>query len=90
MTLTEFTQTISILCQIHDCSVTSWIRSEARNESVGGVSGSRHMLKNGGKACDVVPDNSDLIKRNLLIVDARKLGLVCLDETDHVHIHDNP
>ena len=90
MTVTEFTYSIYVLCQLHQCSVTSWVRSEERNTKVGGVAGSRHMIKNGGKACDLVPDINDKGVREMLIEDAAALGMTALDETDHVHIHDNP
>lgn len=90
MTTTEFTQSILSLCRIHNCSVTSWVRTPEHNTVVGGVEGSRHMIKNGGKAMDLVPSPNDSETREMLIIDGKSLGLVCIDETTHVHIHDNP
>jgi len=48
------------------------------------------MTKNGGKAMDLALDTNTLHNRQRLIDDGTAVGLTCLDETDHVHIHDNP
>jgi hypothetical protein len=85
MTLNTFIMLISALCTIHDCSVTSWIRTAKRNAAVGGTPHSRHIS---GFACDLVPDVPN--ERQELIRHAQLLGLQPVDEGDHIHIeYDN-
>ena len=62
-------------------SVTSWIRTEKRNNDVGGNSSSYHKL---GLAVDVVCDYERDI--TTLINNAKRLGLGVLKEGDHIHI----
>ncbi len=88
MTFSEFSVTLRTLCIVFQCSETSGIRTELRNGLVNGVSGSRHQIKNGGKARDLVPD--DETEKPRLIAAAIALGFYAQDEGDHVHIHDNP
>lgn len=76
-----FLMMVQVLATIHTASVTSWIRTPARNKRVGGGEASRHLV---GMACDLVCDNpennADLIKH------ARALGLDAVNEGDHIHI----
>jgi hypothetical protein len=88
--LSEFRLLVYALCRIHDCSETSGIRTLHRSALVGGAPQSRHLVRFGGKAADVVPDDNSSAARGLVVRDARKLGLTALDESDHVHIHDFP
>lgn len=81
MTLGDFAHAVSIYCAITNASVTSWIRSAARNERVGGVKYSSHQV---GLGADVVYDIP-------LDVDGRKewakrLNLKLIVESDHDHI----
>ncbi len=62
-------------------SVTSWIRSGARNRRVGGNPNSRHLL---GLAVDVVLDRPADTK--VFMSDCRRLGLRAIDEGDHIHV----
>ena len=71
------------LCLIFGCSETSGYRTKKRNKRVGGHPKSRHMK---GKARDIVPDNPK--DKSVVVKAARKLGLVALDEWNHVHIHE--
>ena len=88
MSYSEFAFTMRILCELFDCSISSGIRSEKRNTLVGGVAGSRHMLKNGGKAVDLVPDDTSPQQMGRLVKACRTLGFYAQDEGDHVHTHD--
>lgn len=62
-------------------SVTSWGRSVARNQAVGGHPDSMHLYF---CAVDVVLDqDEDPIG---FCAAARRLGLVCLNEPGHLHL----
>lgn len=56
--------------------VTSWFRSPWKNERVGGMWNSLHMI---GWAFDVVPANEATASK------LRKVGLKTLNEGDHIH-----
>ncbi len=88
MTYTEFAITARNLCQLFDASVTSGIRTRQRNSLVGGADESRHQIPYGGKALDLVLDDTN--RKDELAEAARKLGLFALVESDHVHVHDFP
>jgi len=61
-----------------DLTATSWWRSAARNAAVGGHPYSQHLV---GWALDVAgPDQQQFAKR------ARQLGLIAVQEADHVHV----
>lgn len=77
----EFCQAIIHLCALYTCSVTSWIRTPARNKKVGGHERSNHIV---GFGADLVPD--DPAAKPALVAAAWKLGLDAIDEGDHVHI----
>jgi uncharacterized protein YcbK (DUF882 family) len=62
-------------------SVTSWIRTKKRNNTVGGNSSSYHKL---GLAVDIVCDYEEDI--TTLINNAKRLGLGVCKEGDHKHI----
>ena len=87
MTALEFITGVEMLCAGHFCSVTSWIRTEARNRKVGGNVRSRHMLRY-GRAVDLVPDENAAENRRKLLASARALGFRGQDEGDHVHLQD--
>lgn len=76
-----FTKIVLIICRLFDASITSWIRSEKRNADVGGHSLSKHKS---GLAVDIIPD--DPAKKPEIVAHAQKLGLIAVDEGDHVHI----
>lgn len=76
-----FTKEILKLNQCVDFSVTSWIRSKARNEKVGGAAESQHLS---GLAVDIVLDNKK--DKDFLLRKLDKLGYYYLDEPDHIHI----
>lgn len=62
-------------------SVTSWGRTFARNQLVGGVPTSDHLLWN---ALDVVLDDQE--KNPQFEADATKCGIKTLWEGDHYHL----
>ena len=77
----SFTTAILVLAVRFRFSVTSWLRSPARNKSVGGVGDSWHLT---ALAVDVVLDpgeGEEAFRR-----EAARLGLKCLDEGDHLHL----
>jgi uncharacterized protein YcbK (DUF882 family) len=81
MTALEFLQRVLQLAVVVPFSVTSWLRSPARNRAVGGVPTSRHL---DGAAVDVVLDRPE--DREVLRRFANRLGLQVLDEGDHLHL----
>lgn len=81
--ISVFAVKILQLCLLHDCSVSSWVRTAKRNASVGGSIYSQHLL---GLAVDLVPDEPAKIPD--IMRDARRLDLVPIDEWEHKkHIH---
>lgn len=82
----EFIERIRCLCALHDASVTSGPRTVYRNRHVGGHVQSRHLVSRGGMATDLVLDDMSDAARSALVDDAIALGLLPLDEADHVHI----
>jgi hypothetical protein len=64
-------------------SVTSWGRTAQRNArpEIAGKPNSRHLL---WLAVDVVLD--DPAKEADFMTEARRLGLGCLNERDHIHV----
>jgi len=90
MSYSEFAFAIRVLCSLYDASISGGIRSEKRNAGVGGVEGSRHQLKYGGKAVDLVLDDMSPQQMGRLVKACQKLGFYAQDEGDHVHTHDNP
>lgn len=95
--LGDFCVIVWVLCVIHNASETSGRRTLVRSALVGSTaSQSRHLTVNstgqwcGGKARDLALDENTSENRAALVADARKLGLVAIDEDDHVHVHDSP
>jgi hypothetical protein len=82
-TASYFCYKIALLAKNHRISVTSWLRTRRRNAADGGTDNSAHLY---GLAVDVVPD--DAADKPLLIAAAERLGLVALDEGDHVHLRE--
>jgi hypothetical protein len=85
ITLQEFLLTATRLCVEYSCSITSWIRTEARNKRVGGKANSTHLM---GFGLDLVPD--DPARKRSLIDAAHEAGLDAVDEGNHVHIEVDP
>jgi len=81
MTLNAFSFAIVALALEVPFSVTSWIRTPARNSAVGGHPDSFHMC---ALAVDVALDNSQDVEK--LKRRCSRFGLKALDEGDHIHI----
>lgn len=81
MTLTEFTWAVYVYCTLTGASVTSWVRTRARNATLGGVAHSGHLL---GLACDVVYDES--LPRPEREEWAARLRLKLIEEEHHDHL----
>lgn len=79
----EFAEKIFHLAAAFSFSVTSWIRSAARNKAVGGVADSRHLV---GLAVDVVLDEGQ--EKAAFLKAAGSLGLQVIDEGDHLHVQE--
>lgn len=65
-----------------DTRITSWFRSVRQNLAVGGDSRSQHLA---GLALDLVT-----VERAHLVDQLRLVGLVAVDEGDHVHVQALP
>jgi len=63
-----------------DAAVTSWIRTRAQNDRVGGDSASQHLI---GTAADFVARGTTT--HAALAASLRSVGLVVVDEGDHIH-----
>lgn len=81
MGITEFTNLVALVLLFAEGSVVSWMRSRKRNRDVGGVDYSLHLV---GLAVDVEFDTDDDKVRGIHM--AERLGLLAIDEGDHVHI----
>ena len=81
MNFLDFCTKILCLKSLFDFSVTSWIRSQKRNEAVGGKDDSLHLV---GLACDVVLE--DPSQADALIYSCKRLGLVAIKYVDCIHI----
>ncbi len=81
ITQPRFLLMVISLAATYQCSISSWIRTPARNAKVGGSPNSRHLV---GMACDFIPDNRAVVPA--LIAEARGYGLDAVDEGDHIHI----
>lgn len=80
--LLMFAEAVKTYCDALGCSVTSWGRTEKRNQRVGGVDGSHHL---DWLAVDVVYDRRPtLAMRQKLAVE---LGLTLLPYRYHDHLH---
>jgi uncharacterized protein YcbK (DUF882 family) len=66
-------------------AVTSWYRSRAHNDAVGGARFSQHLL---GLALDTVPVAG--AQRAQLAAAFRRQGLTAVDEGDHLHVQRFP
>jgi len=76
---------ISLERQFPEARATSWYRSPVRNFEVGGAPRSQHLL---GWAADF--SRMDAGGRDTFVRAARSIGLVAVDETDHVHVQTFP
>jgi hypothetical protein len=79
----DFCYKIALLYNFTPFSVTSWLRTPKRNLTVGGVTNSAHLF---GLAVDVVPDQGTSWAE--FGTRARQLGLVVVEETDHLHLQE--
>lgn len=81
MSAQEFAQRILTLALRFRFSVTSWGRTPGRNKRVGGDVNSRHLS---WQAVDVVLDVASNRKR--FHAECRRIGLIPVDEGDHIHV----
>lgn len=79
----DFPAKVLYLATAFNLSITSWIRSRKRNDAVGGVSDSRHLV---GLAVDVVLDAGE--SREGFLRECKALGLQVIDEKDHLHVQE--
>lgn len=83
MTRPEFLEAVLLIVEAHSGSVTSGMRSRARNTAVGGHPRSRHLT---GYALDVVLDVMDDTHITAFIDALRGVGALGINEGDHVHV----
>lgn len=87
--LYNFTRVLSLVVKVvllrkdYDFSVTSWWRTEKRNNEVGGLPKSLHIK---GLAIDVVLDST--VDKASFDRDANEIGLYVYDEGDHLHLYE--
>lgn len=81
LSVATFLGKITSLAIKYPLSVTSWIRSPLRNITIGGHEFSLHML---ALAVDIVLD--DMGRKKDFIKDCRRIGLIAVDEGDHIHV----
>lgn len=80
--LRQFLQQLSRVYFPPDTRVTSWFRSVQQNLAVGGDSRSQHLA---GLALDLVT-----VERAHLVDQLRLVGLIAVDEGNHVHVQALP
>ena len=76
---------LSKVCMLrtkYNFSVTSWWRTERRNEAVGGIPKSMHLT---GDAIDLILDPGEDIEA--FETDAAMLGIYVYNEGDHLHLY---
>lgn len=81
MDVTEFADAVVRYCQRVRGSVTSWIRTPARNAMVGGVRRSAHLYALGADVVPEAPLSADERRRV-----GAALGLRVIVEGDHDHL----
>jgi len=81
VTLTEFAWAAYVYCTLTGASETSGARTRARNDLVGGVPHSAHLV---GLARDVVYDEPIALEERQAW--AQRLGLRLVVELDHDHL----
>ncbi len=79
----EFLERVRCLAALFDCSVTSSLRTDARNAKVGGSPTSWHRIARGGLGADLVPDVFARLEE--VCAAGRRLGLDMVNEGDHAH-----
>jgi len=79
----DFAYKLALLAVHHPFTVTSWLRTPKRNALVGGKAESRHL---DGLGADCVLDKDEPAMP--FMTHARQLGLVVLDEGDHIHVQE--
>ena len=80
-----FAISVLTVCQRHQCSITSWFRTPARNNLVDGHPASRHLTAD---AFDIVPDVQSESPKIVRAIQA--LGYYALIEPHHIHIQRIP
>lgn len=87
--LYNFTRVLSLVLKVvllrkdYEFSVTSWWRTEKRNNAVGGLPKSLHIK---GLAVDIVLDST--ANKAEFEKDANEIGLYVYDEGDHLHLYE--
>lgn len=77
----DFIYLIGLLRRKYAFSVTSWFRTEKRNSLVGGKPNSHHIS---GRAVDIVLDDEK--EKDAFLQEASALGLVAINEYNHIHV----
>ena len=80
-----YKERLRCVCALHDGSTTSGARSGARNKFVGGSPNSKHQVKAGCMGDDIVLDDMGDTSRAACVRTCRTLGLIAVDERDHIH-----
>lgn len=83
MTVREFADSVVTLALKYNLSCTSWGRTTERNQAVGGVADSYHLMWLGA---DVVFDGGPTAKHIGFEQDAQRAGLQALYEVNHYHL----
>jgi len=83
MTRQEFALAIGFYCARFNGSVTSWLRTAARNNHNGGHPRSQHLR---GTAADIVYDDGVFPPIDEASEFASGLGLKVVRESDHDHV----
>jgi len=81
MGLSEFMYLVAAICFRWKCSVTSWIRTEEHNKTIGGHPESLHRW---GLAVDIVADDQNDLQ--WILADIREAKLHYKVESDHIHV----
>ena len=81
MTASQFAECILTLALRFSFSVTSWGRSLRYNQEVDGVASSFHL---DFRSVDILLD--PLAHKDGFILRAEQMGLLVLDEGDHLHV----
>ena len=79
--VSEFAEVVAEVRSCIPFSVTSWFRSDSRNEAVGGAEYSQHLE---GLAVDIVLDHEE--DKRTLMRKFSEYNYYVIDEGDHIHI----
>lgn len=81
MDIGTFCTIVFAVCKIYGGSVTSWVRSEAHNKTVGGTANSKHLF---GLALDIVLDKAE--NQTPCIEALRACKLRAFWDKTHIHV----